>query len=38
MGTNYYYYGREWPYKNVKPRIICEEFIEDEIVDYNLLL
>lgn len=27
---NYYYFGREWPYKNIKPRIIIEEFIEDE--------
>ncbi len=27
---NYYYAGREWPYKNVKPRIIIEEYIEDE--------
>lgn len=26
---NYYYAGREWPYKNVKPRIIIEEYIED---------
>ena len=25
---NYYYAGREWPYKNVKPRIIIEEYIE----------
>lgn len=27
MKKNYYWYGREWSYKNVKPRIICEEFI-----------
>ena len=28
--NNYYYRGREWPYKNVKPRIIAEEYLEDE--------
>ncbi len=25
-----YWYGREWPYKNVKPRIIAEKYMEDE--------
>ena len=28
--TNGYYYGREWPYKDVKPRIIAEEFLDME--------
>lgn len=27
---NYYKMGREWPYKNVKPRIIAEEYMEDK--------
>jgi len=27
---NFYYVCREWPYKNVKPRIIAEEFLNDE--------
>lgn len=27
----YFYQGREWPYKNVKPRIIAEQYMEDEI-------
>lgn len=27
---NYYYVGREWPYKNVKPRIIAEAFMSDD--------
>jgi hypothetical protein len=27
---NHYRYGREWPYKNIKPRIIAEEYLEDE--------
>jgi hypothetical protein len=30
LGHNYYYYGREWPYKNVKPRIIAEKYMVDE--------
>lgn len=29
LKNNYFYQGREWPYKNVKPRIIAEEYIED---------
>ncbi len=30
LRRNYYYVGREWVYKNVKPRIIAEKFMEDE--------
>jgi hypothetical protein len=30
MKYNFYYVGREWPYKNVKPRIIVEKYMEDE--------
>jgi len=30
LKTNYYWHGREWPYKNVKPRIIAEQFMEDD--------
>ncbi len=33
MGKNYYSTYREWPYKNVKPRIIAEKFMVDETVD-----
>jgi hypothetical protein len=29
MGKNWYWYGREWPYKGIKPRIICQEFIAE---------
>jgi len=25
-----FWYGREWPYKNVQPRIIAEKYMEDE--------
>lgn len=30
LKTNYFYSGREWPYKNVKPRILIEKYMEDE--------
>lgn len=30
LKKSYYYQNREWPYKNVKPRIICEEYKIDE--------
>lgn len=30
LKTSYYYQNREWPYLNVKPRIICEEYKVDE--------
>ncbi|MGE5579016.1 MAG: ATP-grasp fold amidoligase family protein [Bacillota bacterium] len=30
MSLNYYALGREWPYRNVKPRIIAEELMVDE--------
>lgn len=30
LATNFYLRGREWPYKNVKPRIIAEVYMEDE--------
>lgn len=33
LKKNYYYHSREWPYKNVKPRIIAEEYIEDTADD-----
>lgn len=29
LKRNFYYLGREWPYKNVKPRIIAEQYMED---------
>lgn len=29
MKRNYFYAHREWPYKNVKPRIIAEKYIGD---------
>jgi len=39
LKRNYYLQSREWPYKNVKPRIIAEEYMEDaeseELRDYK---
>ena len=29
LKRNYFYYGREWPYKNVKPRVIAEKYMQD---------
>ena len=27
LNTNFYWVGREWPYKDVKPRIIAEQYM-----------
>lgn len=43
LSQNYFLSGREWPYKNVKPRIIAEKFMrnsfetisEDGLIDYK---
>ena len=41
LKRNFYYLGREWPYKNVPPRIIAEPLMEDEegedLKDYKLM-
>ena len=31
LDRNYFYNTREWPYKNVRPRIIAEKYMEDEL-------
>lgn len=40
LNENYYQIWREWPYKNVKPRIIAEKYMEDheekELKDYKI--
>lgn len=40
LKMNFYYNAREWPYKNVKPRIIAEQYMEDsqteELKDYKI--
>lgn len=39
LKANYFYYFREWAYKDVMPRIICEKYMEDsktgELRDYR---
>jgi hypothetical protein len=35
LKRNLFWHGREWPYKGVKPKIICQKFLEDEIFDYK---
>ena len=39
LKRNYYWCGREWPYKNVKPRIIAEKYLFDnhinDLYDYK---
>jgi len=41
LKRKYYYIHREWPYKNVKPRIIIEKYMEDgkasELTDYKIM-
>ncbi len=41
LKRNYYWVSREWPYKNVKKRIICEEYLQDAdnevLTDYKVL-
>lgn len=31
LKCNFYFIGREWPYKGVKPRIIAEHYMEDHV-------
>lgn len=41
LKRNYYWCGREWPYKNVKPRIIAEPFLGKDgktPLDYKVFL
>lgn len=39
LGLNYFHHGREWAYKHIKPRIICERYLENEefgeLLDYK---
>ena len=39
LKRNMFFYYREWPYKNVRPRIIAEEFLEnankEPLIDYK---
>lgn len=39
LSRNQFYLSREWPYKNVKPRIMIEEYLHDDntddLIDYK---
>lgn len=39
LKSNYYLLGREWPYKDIKPRILAEKYLDDhsgkELTDYK---
>ena len=40
LKKNFYYYSREWPYKDVKPKIIIEKYMKDskqkeDLIDYK---
>ncbi len=40
LKRNYFYLGREWPYKNIQRRIIIEKYMEDsngELIDYKVM-
>lgn len=39
LSTNYFWLGREWPYKDVRQRIIAEKYMSSssEMIDYKLL-
>lgn len=39
LQQDYYKHGREWPYKNISRKIVCEEFLIDdgkELADYKV--
>src|SRR5699024_2022112 len=40
LETNYFWKNREWVYKNIKPRIICEKFLQENktssLTDYKI--
>lgn len=41
MKDNFFWHGREWVYKTIKPRIIAEQYLEDttynELIDYKFM-
>lgn len=40
LKTNYFWKSREWVYKDIKPRIVCERYLEDkesgQLFDYKI--
>ena len=37
VDVNYYWMGREWPYKDAQRRIIAEEYLGDNVTDYKFM-
>lgn len=40
MSRNLYWYSREYPYKNLKPRILCEKYLDEDghpPIDYKFM-
>lgn len=40
LARNYYWSGREWPYKGVRPRVLAEEYLDagsPDLTDYKLM-
>lgn len=41
MKSNFFWHGREWVYKTIKPRIVAEQYLEnptcDELIDYKFM-
>lgn len=35
LKVDYFLYSREWPYKNVKRRILCEEYMGENLTDFK---
>ncbi|RHQ93690.1 ATP-grasp fold amidoligase family protein [Clostridium sp. AF21-20LB] len=35
LSTNYYYQGREWPYRDVEHLILAEKYLADNLQDYK---
>lgn len=35
LRNNFFYGSREWPYKNVIPKIIVEQYLGDNLIDYR---
>ena len=40
LKRNFYYFGRDWPYKDIRPRILAEKYLKEkdgkEIADYKV--
>lgn len=36
LKRNFYYCNREWPYKDVNPKIVCEKMLDSQIIDYKI--